>query len=155
MGRYSDNLGLELPFERENFNINTWNANMRKLDEAYALLKNGGETRPISADLVQYDNTNSGLAATNLQLAMDEIASENIDTDIYEIEVTEDMTINIATYAHIYIVLKFGDTVHNITWTKSLPGKDFHWEGGQPTFQANSTYELSFLYLDCCWFKRE
>ena len=158
MASHSENLGLILPYEREYFNINTWNSNMRVLDEAYALLKNqSGQSQPIAASLIQYDNTNSGMAATNLQTAMDELVSNNIETNVYEIYVTQDEEIEIATWAHIYIVLHFGNTVPNVTFVQSMPGSglDFHWEGGQPIFQANKTYELSFLRLDCKWVERD
>ena len=157
MPRTSPNLGLALPLEKEYFNINTWNSNMRILDDAYALLTDpSGGSRPITAEIVQYDNTQSGLDATNLQMAVNELAGKTLDGDTYEIYVDQDMTITIATWAHIYIILHFGETVYNVTFEQSIPdsGIDFVWEGGRPNFQSNSTYELSFLRLDCMWFKR-
>ena len=155
--RYSTNLGLSLPEAEEYFDISTWNTNMRILDEAYALLRDeSGQAHPIAADLVTYDDTQSGLDANNVQAAIDKLAFNCLDKNTYHIDVTENMTITIATYAHIYIVLNFGNTAYNVTFKQSIPGSGlkFIWEGGKPTFHANSTYELSFLNLDCRWFKR-
>lgn len=157
MPKYSENLGLRLPLDKEYFNINTWNTNMRLLDEAYALLTDpSGGTTSISADLVTYDNSRSELQAGDLQGAVDELSGKFIDGNTYEIYVDQPMTLTIATWAHIYIILHFSDTVYDVTFVQSLPdsGIDFAWEGGKPHFQSNSTYELSFLRLDCLWFKR-
>ena len=155
MPRYSTNLGLTLPEPQEYFNINTWNSNMRTLDEAYALLKDdSGQSKPIAADLVTYDDTTSQLGAGNVQGAIDKLTLRGIDSNTYFIDVTQDMEITIATWAHIYVVLKFGNTVHNVTFKKSMDGLDFVWEDGQPIWTANTTFELSFLRLDCRWFKR-
>jgi hypothetical protein len=41
------------------------------------------ETQSVSADSVSYDNTDSGLTATNIQEAIDEIAPETIVVDDY------------------------------------------------------------------------
>lgn len=157
MPKYSDNLGLRLPLAKEYFNINTWNTNMRLLDEAYALLSDSsGATHSIAANLVQYNNTASGLSAHNVQDALDEISQRTSIGEVFFIDVTYPMTLTVATYAHAYFVLSFGSTVYNVTFVQSLPdsGKEFVWEGGEPNFQPNSTYELSFLHLDCKWFKR-
>lgn len=157
MAKSSPNLGLILPHESEFFNIDTWNKNMRILDEAYALLTDpSGGSAPISAEIVQYDNTESQLDATNLQDAVDGLAGTLIDGNTYEVYVDQHMTLTIATWAHIYLILHFGETVYNVTFVQSLPdsGIDFRWEGGYPQFQPNSTYELSFLRLDCMWVKR-
>lgn len=152
MPRYTDNLGLRLPEKQEYFRISDWNANMQLLDSAYGILS--GQSQRVTASLVAYDNSTSGLSAINVQGALDEIGKNSSSANVYFIEADHDMTITIATYAHIYVVLSFGSTVPNITFAKSIAGKDFVWEGGEPVFQANSTYELSFLHLDCKWFKR-
>ena len=157
MAKSSPNLGLILPNESEFFDINTWNKNMRILDEAYALLTDpSGSPTSVPADMISYDNTVSGMTATNLQSAVDELAGRTMDGNTYEIYVDQDMQLTIATWAHIYLILHFSDTVYNVTFVQSLPdsGIDFVWEGGAPNFQSNSTYELSFLRLDCLWFKR-
>ena len=152
MPRFTDNLGLRLPEKKEYFRISDWNTNMQLLDSAYGILS--GQSQRVTANLVQYDNTTSGLNAVNVQEALDEISINSSSSNVYFIEADHDMTITIATYAHIYVVLSFGSTVPNITFAKSIAGKDFVWEGGEPVFQPNSTYELSFLHLDCKWFKR-
>lgn len=154
--RTTHNIGLNLPDENEYFNIAVWNANMQTLDEAYALLTDpSGTATSVPANMISYDNSSSGLEATNLQTAVDELVGRNMDGDTYEIYVDQDMTITIATWAHIYLILHFSDTVYNVTFVQSMPGTiDFVWEGGRPNFQSNSTYELSFLRLDCMWFKR-
>lgn len=157
MSRETQNLHLYLPDENERFNIATWNANMQTLDEAYALLTDpSGTATSVPANMISYDNSESGLTATNLQSAVDELVGRSMDGDTYEIYVDQDMQITIATWAHIYLILHFSDTVYNVTFVQSLPdsGIDFVWEGGRPNFQSNSTYELSFLRLDCMWFKR-
>lgn len=155
MPKYTDNLGLSLPKGEEFFNIQTWNTNMRLLDEAYALLTDqSGGTKKISADLVQYDNSTSGLNAHNVKEALDILSQSATVDNLYIMTITEDTTLTVATYAHIYFVLSFGETVPNVTFVQSIPEKDFVWEGGEPVFQPNSTYELSFLHLDCKWFKR-
>ena len=157
MSRETQNLHLFLPDENEFFNITTWNQNMQTLDEAYALLTDpSGSPTSVPASMISYDNTDSGLTASNLQGAVDEIVGRSMDGDTYEIYVDQDMQLTIATWAHIYLILHFSDTVYNVTFVQSLPdsGIDFVWEGGRPNFQSNSTYELSFLRLDCMWFKR-
>ena len=150
-------MGLILPAESEHFNISTWNRNMRILDDAYALLTDSsGGSAPIAAVMVQYNNSESELDASNLQEAVDGLSGALIDGNTYEVYVDQDITLTIATWAHIYLILHFSDTVYNVNFVQSLPGSgiDFRWEGGHPAFQPNSTYELSFLRLDCLWFKR-
>jgi len=157
MAKTSPNLGLILPAESENFNISTWNRNMRILDDAYALLTDPqGGSSPIPAVMIRYDNTASELDATNVQEAVDSLAGTLIDGNTYEVYVDQNITLTIATWAHIYLILHFGETVPTVNFVQSLPdsGIDFRWEGGHPSFQPNSTYELSFLRLDCMWFKR-
>lgn len=155
MPRYSDNLGLRLPLGKEYFNINTWNTNMRLLDEAYALLRDSsGTTHAIPADMVRFDNTGTNILATNVQAAIEEIAKETVETNTFFIDVTEDITITVATYDHAYFVLAFGNTVPEVTFVPSIQEQDFVWLDGEPSFQPNSVYELSFLHLCCKWFKR-
>ena len=50
----------------------SWNVWRRKVDEAL-----GGSVEPIKSVDVTYDNTDSGLTATNVQSAIDEIANSN------------------------------------------------------------------------------
>lgn len=157
MPRTTQNLGLILPLEPEYFDIDTWNRNMRILDEAYALLTDSeGGTMAIPSSAVSYDNSETEMQAENVQSAIDELTYHVIDTETREITIDSNTTIAVDTHGHTYLVLHFGDTVYDVTFTKLTPDSsiDFVWEGGIPTFQPNSTYELSFLRLDCMWFKR-
>lgn len=156
MPKYTSNLGLAMPYGDEYFNINSWNANMRILDEAYALLiDDSGEARTVNAASISYDPTSSGLSATNVQSAID-IISQTGESPIRHITVDQNMTIEVPSSGHLYVVLAFGQTLYNVTFTQSDPnsGKSITWQGGQPSFGANNVYELSFLDLDCRWFKR-
>lgn len=156
MPKYSDNLRLTLPKKDEYFDITTWNNNMRLLDEAYALLT--GSASKLSANLISYDNSKSKLKAANVQEAIDEVATGGggSTSELYFITATTPTTITAATYGHTYVVLSFGSTVPAVTFEQSIPssGKSIVWQGGEPTFEPNSTYELSFLHLNCKWFKR-
>ena len=49
----------------------SWNVWRRKVNEAL-----GGLVEPVKAEDVTYDNTDSGLSATDIQSAVDEVASE-------------------------------------------------------------------------------
>lgn len=69
------------------------------------------------------------------------------------ISVLEDMELTIASYAHVYLVLAFGTTLHNVTFTPS-EGGTITWINGTPTFEASSVYEISFLHLSAVWMKR-
>lgn len=77
--------------------------------------------------------------------------------DFLEMDVTEDLAITVQNHSHTYVVLHFGNTVYNVTFVKSDPsetGSSIVYHGGEPIFQPNSTYELSFLNLDCIYVKR-
>ncbi len=153
MSNYSDNLGLILPFEREMFDINTWNQNMRVLDEAYAYLTDeSGVTRGINALSVRYDPTVSELDATNVQAAIDELSRGAAGGYMY-VDVTEDIEISVPTEGHLYVVLAFGSTMYTVTFTTEQ-GKTIVYEQGTPNFSVDNVYELSFLNLNCRWFKR-
>lgn len=76
--------------------------------------------------------------------------------DLIDLTVDEDTTITVKSYGHTYVVLTFGETVYNVTFVKSDPDdpNNIVYQKGAPTFEANSTYELSFLKLNCIWEKR-
>ena len=82
----------------------SWNVWRRKVDEAL-----GGSVEPVKSEDVTYDNTDSGLTATNVQSAIDEVAKGIGDIDsalsgktvitepIATIEVTGDGTKTVLT----------------------------------------------------------
>lgn len=92
-------------------------------------------------------------------------AIKGIDNYLYDnasdyrvIDVTEDMDITIKNYGHTYLVLNFYNTVYTVNFVKSDTtdtSVNFKYHGGLPVFQANTSYELSFLNLDCVYIKRE
>lgn len=151
MPKYTKNLGLSLPLGEEYFNINSWNANMRILDEAFALISDeSGETSPLNALSVGYDSSTSQIGATNVQDALDRIATQS-NENLLLISVTEPKTIDVPAEGHLYVVLAFGATMYNVTFNTTGTVK---WESGVPSFAANNVYELSFLNNNCRWFKR-
>lgn len=154
MPKYTNNLGLIMPKEKEYFNISSWNTNMRVLDEAYALLSDeSGATKTINALSVSYNPSTSGLSATNVQTAIDSLGGSGGDSyTLYD--VTEPLEIQVPTEGHLYVVLAFGATAYSVTFTTEA-GKSINYEGGTPYFDNNNVYELSFLNLDCRWFKRK
>lgn len=72
------------------------------------------------------------------------------------IVITPETSENIPVKAngHTYVVLTFGETVYDITFVPTPSGGTITYQGEPPVFEANSTYELSFLYLNCIWKKR-
>ena len=152
MPAFTDNLGLRMPRGDEYFNISSWNTNMRILDQAYALLKDETGSHNVPASAISFNNSGTGIRATNVQAALNELVQSTVVTEYSEIYVTEDITITVASNSHIWIVLHFGD-VYQVDFQTSA-GTPVEWEGGRPTFEGNSTYEMSFLKGNCKWFKR-
>lgn len=148
----TDNLGLRCPYEDEFFSINVWNSNMRILDEAYALLTDPSGSHSIPASAISFNNSGTGLRATNVQAALNELVKSTVVTEYLEVTVTEDITITVAANSHVWVVLHFS-SIYQVDFQTSS-GAPVEWEGGRPTFEANSTYELSFLKGNCKWFKR-
>ena len=153
MPKLTDNLGLRMPLGEEYFSINHWNTNMRLLDEAYALLKDTTGTHKIPADMINFNNTGTGMRATTVQAALNELVQASVSTELVQLYVNEDKTIGIPANSHVWIILTFGGTVYQVDF-ESNSGLPIEWEGGRPSFEPNSTYELSFLKLNCRWFKR-
>ena len=153
MASYTTNLNLKLPNGSAYWNLDTWVNNMRILDNAVLDIKNTIQLR-LHAQHTIFDNTDSRLSSTNAQDAVSEIIQESCH--YREITVTQDMSIEVQCYAHDYIVLTIGNTVYNVTFTKSDPNSqnNFQWLGNQPTFEANKTYEISFLKLVALWKER-
>lgn len=73
-----------------------------------------------------------------------------------ELTVDQETTITLKATGHTYIVLKFEGTVYNVTFATDPSGQTITYDSGSaPQFEANSTYELSFLNLYCIWKKRK
>lgn len=153
MAQETSNLHLILPLGSRYWNLDTWVENMNILDKAYLDIQHTIELRLVASN-VAINRTIPGLNARNAQTALDNLAARG--TSIYFINVTENMTLTIPSYAYCHMTLTFGNTVPTVTFVKSIPDShsDFEWINGQPTFEANSTYELSFLHLACIWQKR-
>lgn len=94
-------------------------------------------------------------AHTDAIQGMDNYLYENTG-DLIDITPTEDVTITVKSYGHTYVILTFGGDVYNVTFQKSDPEDPnvITYQGDAPVFEANSTYELSFLKLNCIWKKR-
>ena len=152
MAQHTEELKLTLPLGSCYWNYDTWNENMKILDKAFLDLN-----EIIIGNLTASQLTchNDSFEATTVQ-EFGEEAPHKLSKK-YEMTITEDTTIPIAVYAHIYLVLHFGNTVPNVTFVKSLPSApgNFEWLNRQPVFRANKTYELSFLRLSCIWAERD
>ena len=149
MANYTSNLNLKLPLGSKYWNYDTWNENMRKLDEAvvniqHIILEN------LTASQIPVSNPR--LDADNMQDAIDEFRAHN--SSLRYITATEDCDIVVASEGHTYIVLTFGDTVPNVRFVKTPSERNFIWMNDYPTFEPNSTYEISFLKLSAIWYKR-
>lgn len=155
MADYTSNLRLKLPWDSEFFDIGIWNYNTKILDNTFALIRDYN-SEGITADQVEYDNRESGLLSENVQDAIDELVTYVVDSNVVVETVTSDMTIVIPTDSYMYVVLTFGANVPTISFEQSNPqsGLPIYWENGEPLFLPNSTFELSFLKLNCKWTMR-
>lgn len=142
MANYTTNLHLKLPLGSKYWNLDTHNENMKILDKASTEIKRI-RIEAHSASNITYEDT-------NVQDVIDEIATEG--SWIKEVEVTSGQDFLINPRAHCYLILKFGSTVPPVSFA-SRDGRNIDWLNGQPSFAANSIYELSFLDLACIWAK--
>lgn len=152
MANYSDFLHLKLPLGSKNWNLDTWNGNMKILDDGYLDLQ---------------EVIISHLGADELTVFSQQLESDNVQDAITEImthysslryfNVTDDMRILIPAEGHSYLVLTFGETVPEVVLDKfpSDSEREISWVNGEPTFEANSTYEISLLKLSGIWYKRQ
>ena len=147
-------LDLILPLGSKYWNWDTWVENMKKLDDAYLNIHHDIELR-LTANNVGLNPAIMQIHSSNAQGAVDELSHKG--SSIFFIDVTEDMTLTVPSYAYAHFVLTFGNSVPTVTFVKSIPDShnDIEWINGEPTFEANSTYELSFLHLSCLWTKRD
>ena len=151
MANYSDFLHLKLPLGSKNWNLDTWNGNMKILDEGYLDLQ---------------EVIISHLGADELTVLSNQLESDNVQDAITEImthysslryfNVTDNMRILIPAEGHSYLVLTFGETVPEVVLDKfpSNSEREISWVNGEPTFEPNSTYEISLLKLSGIWYKR-
>lgn len=79
---------------------------------------------PFSADMVEYDNTNSGMTATDVQDAIDELNSDMVAKDITS-SVTQNVvqdTLKVLKYkGFIMIIGSYSATLNNATKILTLP----------------------------------
>lgn len=100
-------------------------------------------------------DVNSMQAQTDALSGIDNYLFANTG-DLINVTAVADTTITVKSHGHTYVVLTFGENLYNITFVKSDPDdpNEITYQGEAPTFEPNSTYELSFLYLNCIWKKR-
>lgn len=138
MPNYTKHLNLIKPDEPEFFNINTWNANMNILDEAYTIIK---------------DNI------IELEPTVDEEGNQTYITQhsgYYYIPVNAPVTINFPSYSIIHVILAFDTTVYDVSWKKSIAtAKNIIWDdGAEPAWEASTVYEVSILEGHAIVYKR-
>lgn len=152
MSQHTQNLNLILPLGSKYWNLDTWNENMEILDEAFLDIQHDIDLR-LTAQNTSLSPINY-INSTNMQSGTDELYSKS--SSLRFIEVDENMTIQIPAEAHSYLILTFGETVYDVHFVKTPldSTRQFVWLNNQPTFEANSTYEISFLYLGGIWIKR-
>ena len=149
---YTNNLNLRLPQGSCYWNLDTWKTNMNILDKAYLDIQHNIHASLIASNITCSNAKSDGkLVSTNCQSMFEEMNHKL--SRVRFITVTSDMTIPIATDAHDYLVLTFGDPVYNVTFAKSNPSSsnNFSYLNGYPIFQKNKSYEMSFLRLCCLW----
>ena len=138
MPAYTKHLNLIKPDEPEFFNINTWNANMNTLDEAYAIIE--GEVVDLEATVDAEGN----------QVIIPH------KSGIYYVEVNAPTTLYYPSYSIIHYMLAFDTEVYDVKWKKTIPSaKNIIWDAGEePTWEASSVYEVSILHGHAIAYKR-
>lgn len=141
MPGYTKNLNLIKPYDSNYFNINTWNANMNILDEAFSLSE--GKVAEVEAE---EDPDDPSKTIYVLPYA-----------GLYFISVTQDTTITFPSYDLIHVVLAFDTTVHNVVWKKSeASASNIIWDNGsEPVWEASKVYEVSILHGHAIAYKRQ
>lgn len=154
MPGYTDNLRLILPRGSKYWNLDTWNENMKILDRAYIDVQHSIQTQLVASN-VSFDNSLTPvIESTTVQGAIPEVLAKK-DFIIYR-NITSDTTFTVPIEHHAYFVLTFGSSVPRVNFIKSdeTSPVNFQWLNGEPEFEADSTFELSFLNLACIWAKR-
>ena len=151
MANYTSNLNLRLPLGSKYWNSDTWNNNMKKLDEAYLNIREIVLTN-LSADDITVSNAR--LDATNMQNAIDELVAR--ESALYFVTVTDDVTLRVSAEGHTYYVLTFGESVPTVNFQKvpATSSRSLTWLNGPPTFEPNSIFEISILKMGAIWYKR-
>lgn len=148
MPRFTDNLNLKLPLGSKYWNYDTWCENMKILDKAFK------DLQEIIINILNASHvtvSNNRLDATNMQDAIDELQKKT--SALRYINITEDTRIIIPSEGHSYLVLTFGDTVYDVDFDPTETTRELTWMNGIPTFEPNSSYEISFLKLSGIWYK--
>ena len=135
---YTKHLNLLKPDSQEYFNINTWNANMNILDEAYAIIEN---------EVLELEGIVDGDGNTTYNIPQ---------SGLYHISVKSPVTIHFPSYALIHVVLAFDTTVYDVTWKKSIAtANNIIWDDGtEPTWEASCVYEVSVMHGHAIAYKR-
>lgn len=152
MANYTPNLELRLPLGSKYWNYDTWNRNMKILDEAYLNIREIVLSN-LSADSITVSN--GRLSSTNMQDGIDELTQR--ESSLHYVTVTENATLNVSAEGHTYYVLTFGESVPTVTFQKipATSGGSLMWLNGPPTFEPNSIYEVSILKMSGIWYKRD
>lgn len=151
MANYTENLHLKLPLGSKYWNYDTWNENMKKLDEVYPDIQQQ-VFDSFTADRITV--ANQRLDATNMQDAIDEIMAR--ESSLHFITVSGNTVLRPRAEGHTYFVLTFGDTVPSVSFLKypTDSPRALTWINGEPIFEANSIYDISILKMCGVWYKR-
>jgi hypothetical protein len=148
---YTDNLGLKLPRGSKYWNYDTWNDNMKILDEHSYGLTTPTIVLPMPAADVRFVPNQDTITATNVQDGIDQLAQAI--SIVKHVEIATDTTITVSETGHEYYMLHFGISTPTVTFV-ARNGGTIAWLNGSPTFQPYTTYEISFLRLKGIWSKR-
>ena len=152
MANYTTNLHLKLPLGSKYWNLDTHNENMKKLDDAYPEIQRS-VIEALSAGNVTVSS--ELLEATNAQDAIDELSER--ESFLEYLTISEDISLRVPSEGHAYYVLTFGSSVPSVSFAK-IPqesGRVLEWLNGSPSFEPNSTYEISILRMSGIWYRRE
>ena len=76
MPNYTDNLNLEKPLQSENYNVDIFNSNADKIDNAIQEIKGKVDGLELKAEKVTIVDSGNYFASDNVEGALKELASE-------------------------------------------------------------------------------
>lgn len=135
---YTKHLNLIKPGEEEYFNINSWNANMNILDEAFAISNN----KIVELESTTDDDGNQIYMATQ--------------SGIYYVAVLSPTILYYPSYSIVHYMIAFRENVYDIQWKKTIASaSNIIWDDGEePEWEPNSVYEVSILHGHAIAYKR-